>query len=178
MAILVSQNNETAAMLVSQTIPLGVELLSYANTFFVPTNLRRCRPRQWKHSIADITVVTIKCVQVGTGVPGFSLHWGVGVALQLCPPLQFGPLTYQPIECVFISSNQSALWSCPLSVTSQLGEGCGTIFVRFVFLILWKTWVWNSFAAFSPMGFWRILQKCEVCSKLSSLNAYVYMLES
>ena len=31
------------------------------------------------------------------------------VALQLCPPLQFGPLTYQPIECVFISSNQSAL---------------------------------------------------------------------
>ena len=31
------------------------------------------------------------------------------VALQLCPPLQFGPLTYQPIECVFISSNQSVL---------------------------------------------------------------------
>ena len=29
-----SQNNETAAMLVSQTSPLGVELLSYANTFF------------------------------------------------------------------------------------------------------------------------------------------------
>ena len=33
-AILVSQNNETAAMLVSQTSPLGVELLSYANAFF------------------------------------------------------------------------------------------------------------------------------------------------
>ena len=32
-AILVSQNNETAAMLVSQTNPLGVELFSYANTF-------------------------------------------------------------------------------------------------------------------------------------------------
>ena len=31
------------------------------------------------------------------------------VALQLCPPLQFGPLTYQPIEWVFVSSNQSAL---------------------------------------------------------------------
>ena len=31
-AILVSQNNETAAMLVSQTV--GVELLSYANAFF------------------------------------------------------------------------------------------------------------------------------------------------
>ena len=27
------------------------------------------------------------------------------------------------------------------------------------------------------MGFWRILQECEVCSKLSSVNAYVHMLE-
>ena len=34
------------------------------------------------------------------------------------------------------------------------------------------------FGAFSPMGFWRILQKFEVCSKLSSVNAYVHMLES
>ena len=33
-AILESQNNETAAILVSQTSPLGVELFSYANAFF------------------------------------------------------------------------------------------------------------------------------------------------
>ena len=33
-AILVSQNNETADMLVSQTSPLGVELFSYANAIF------------------------------------------------------------------------------------------------------------------------------------------------
>ena len=33
-AILVSENNETAAMLVYQTSPLGVELFSYANVFF------------------------------------------------------------------------------------------------------------------------------------------------
>ena len=33
-AILLSQNNETAAMLVSQTSPLGVELFSYAKSFF------------------------------------------------------------------------------------------------------------------------------------------------
>ena len=35
-AILVSQNNETVAMLVSQTNrnPVGVELFSYANAFF------------------------------------------------------------------------------------------------------------------------------------------------
>ena len=32
--ILVSQNLETAAMLVSQINPVGVELFSYANTFF------------------------------------------------------------------------------------------------------------------------------------------------
>ena len=33
-AILVSHNNETATMLVSQTNPLGVELFSYADAFF------------------------------------------------------------------------------------------------------------------------------------------------
>ena len=33
-AIFVSQNNETAAMFVSQTSPVGVELFSYANAFF------------------------------------------------------------------------------------------------------------------------------------------------
>ena len=33
-AIFVSQNNETAAMLVSQTSPVGVELFSYVNAFF------------------------------------------------------------------------------------------------------------------------------------------------
>ena len=32
--ILVSQNNETAAMLVSQTSPLGVKLFSYAHATF------------------------------------------------------------------------------------------------------------------------------------------------
>ena len=33
-AILVSQNNETAAMLVSQTSTMGVERFCYANAFF------------------------------------------------------------------------------------------------------------------------------------------------
>ena len=33
-AMLVSQNKEMAAMLVSQTKPLGIELYFYANTFF------------------------------------------------------------------------------------------------------------------------------------------------
>ena len=32
--MLVSQNNETAAMLASQTNPVGGELFSYANAFF------------------------------------------------------------------------------------------------------------------------------------------------
>ena len=33
-AIFVFQNNETAAMFVSQTSPVGVELFSYVNAFF------------------------------------------------------------------------------------------------------------------------------------------------
>ena len=33
-AIFVSQNNETAAMFLSQTSPVGVELFSYVNAFF------------------------------------------------------------------------------------------------------------------------------------------------
>ena len=33
-AILVSQNNKTAAMFVSQTSPVRVELFSYVNAFF------------------------------------------------------------------------------------------------------------------------------------------------
>ena len=43
-AILVSQNNETAAMLVSQTSPVGVELLLMQTLSFVPINLHRCWP--------------------------------------------------------------------------------------------------------------------------------------
>ena len=45
-AIMVSQNNDTAAMLVSQTSPVGVELFSYANVSFFPINLHRRWPRE------------------------------------------------------------------------------------------------------------------------------------
>ena len=54
-AILVSQNYETAAMLVFQTSPVGVELFSLANTFFIPINLHRCCPREWKRSKVTIS---------------------------------------------------------------------------------------------------------------------------
>ena len=33
-AMFVSQNNETVAMFLSQTIPVGVKLFSYVNAFF------------------------------------------------------------------------------------------------------------------------------------------------
>ena len=46
---------------------------------------------------------------LGSKLVSFAKGRKGSVALQLCPPLQFGPLTYQPIECAFISSNQSAL---------------------------------------------------------------------
>ena len=39
MAILVFQNNETAAMLVYQENPLGVELFSHVNAFFCSNKL-------------------------------------------------------------------------------------------------------------------------------------------
>ena len=42
-------------MLVFQTNPLGVELFSYVKDFFVPRNLLRCWPREWKHSIKRTT---------------------------------------------------------------------------------------------------------------------------
>ena len=41
-AILVFQNNETAAMLVCKTNPVRVELFSCVNTFFVPRHLHDC----------------------------------------------------------------------------------------------------------------------------------------
>ena len=67
-------------------------------------------------------------------------HAKTFVALQLCPPLQFGPLIYQPIESVFVSSNQSSLCSCLRHLTSQLhvGEDCSMSFVRFVLLFRWR----------------------------------------
>ena len=51
-AVLVSQNNKTVAMLVSQTSPVRVKLFSYMETLsFFPINLNRRWPRKWKHSI-------------------------------------------------------------------------------------------------------------------------------
>ena len=43
----VFQKNETAAMLVFQTNPVGVELFSYVNVFFCSRNLRRRWPCEW-----------------------------------------------------------------------------------------------------------------------------------
>ena len=40
-AILVSQNNETSAMLVFQTNPVGLKLLSYVKAFFIPRHFHR-----------------------------------------------------------------------------------------------------------------------------------------
>ena len=51
-AIFVSKNNETAAMFVSQTSPVGVELFSYVNAFFCSDKYAYRRwPREWKHRI-------------------------------------------------------------------------------------------------------------------------------
>ena len=49
--IFVSQNNETAAIFVSQTNPVGVELFSYANAFFCSNKFTYMLASEWKHSI-------------------------------------------------------------------------------------------------------------------------------
>ena len=54
-AILVSQNNKMAAMSVSQTRPMGVELFSYANDFF-RSNKFAYWSRGWKHSIRHLHI--------------------------------------------------------------------------------------------------------------------------
>jgi len=50
-AILVSQNNKMAVMLVPQTSSLGVELFSHVNSLFCRNNLHSGWPRQWKRSM-------------------------------------------------------------------------------------------------------------------------------
>ena len=42
--ILVSQNNETVAMLLFQINPVGVEIFSYANPFFRSNEFHSCWP--------------------------------------------------------------------------------------------------------------------------------------
>ena len=56
------------------------------------------------------------------------------------------------IACSIAVANHSALWSCSLHVTSQLGEGCNMSFGRFVFCLTgWLVKVeevWSVFTDF------------------------------
>ena len=63
------------------------------------TTTRNSSLKRYVPSVKKISGFTQKLRKTGSRV----------VALQLCSPLQFGPLSYQPIEWGFISSNQSAL---------------------------------------------------------------------
>ena len=49
-------NNETAAMLVFQTNPVGVKLLSYVKAFFFPRHFHRRWLREWKRSIRSVLI--------------------------------------------------------------------------------------------------------------------------
>ena len=53
-AILVYQSNETEAMLVLQTNPLGVEPFSHVKSLFCSKNMHSCWPREWKCSINNL----------------------------------------------------------------------------------------------------------------------------
>ena len=57
----------TAAMLVSQTNPVGVQLFSYANAFFfVPIKLHRCLPREWSLLFSRVALLarSLACLEV------------------------------------------------------------------------------------------------------------------
>ena len=56
-AILVSQNNETVAMLLFQINPVGVEIFSYANPFLCSNELHRCWPHERKCSLSDMQLL-------------------------------------------------------------------------------------------------------------------------
>ena len=70
-AILVSQNNETAAMLVSQTSPLGVELVSYANAFFCSNKFAYACQVSEKHSIVCSVRLNIPHGTLNFAMKGF-----------------------------------------------------------------------------------------------------------
>ena len=55
------------------------------------------------------------------------------VALQLCPPLQFGPLTYQQIKCVFFffQSKCVVIVSSPFDFPTRGGLQCEFCSFRF-----------------------------------------------
>ena len=57
--ILLFQSNETAAMLVFQTSPVGVGLFSYINALFVPINLHNRWHREWKRYIRLVIIIII-----------------------------------------------------------------------------------------------------------------------
>ena len=60
-AILVFQYNETVAMLVYQTSPVGVELFCYVNAkkHFVPINLHSCWTNECILCMCSVNIVTI-----------------------------------------------------------------------------------------------------------------------
>ena len=59
-AILVSQNNETETMLVSQRGPWKLHSFLTQTRSFVLINLHRCWPREWKHSLGySVNIPTI-----------------------------------------------------------------------------------------------------------------------
>ena len=66
-AVLVFQKNETAAMLVYQTNPVGVDRtqFSYVKAFF-PLNLHRCWPPECKRSIELLSMGSAAIHKQGT----------------------------------------------------------------------------------------------------------------
>ena len=79
-AILVFQNNEMVTMLVAQTIPVGVELFSYANAFFCSNKFAQMLGG-WGNPVLVTTSVPL-CLA--------TMHDPVPILISVFPSILFG----------------------------------------------------------------------------------------
>ena len=76
----VSQNNKTAAMLVSQTNPVGVELFSYANTFFCSNKFAEMLA-MWVKTLYKLTSIMKERSEMSSLIPKLLYIWLVRTKL-------------------------------------------------------------------------------------------------
>ena len=122
-AILVSQKNDTAAMLVSQTSPMGVELFSNANAFF-RSNKFAYWSRGWKRSIRHFHKLQSWTKSLGQ-------YCNIHIFLSFLP-------SFSKFSCSFFSPHPTQSWNSERILDTRVqnclwGEGKGWTCVS------WKT---------------------------------------
>ena len=83
----VSQNNETAAMLVSQTNPVGVELFSYANAFFCSNKFAYMLATRAKPHY-KLTSIMKERSEMSSSIPKLAFLGKISTSFTLCSKQQ------------------------------------------------------------------------------------------